>query len=107
MCAPSTTRPSTSFVLRLPTSFFLCSTGLFVSSITVCFSPSRKPVQFKEFGVNFINATVTNVALPDDLSQILEEASKIESQIQEEIRSQEFELKKYNDEQDLKMKEEL
>ena len=49
--------------------------------------------QFKEFGVNFINATVTNVALPDDLSQILEEASKIESQIQEEIRSQEFELK--------------
>lgn len=105
MCAPSTTRPSTSFVLRLPTSFFLCSTGLFVSSFTVCFSPSRKPVQFKEFGVNFINATVTNVALPDDLSQILEEASKIESQIQEEIRSQEFELKKYNDEQDLKMKE--
>jgi len=60
---------------------------------------------FKEFGVNFINATVTNVALPEDLSQMLEEASKIESQIKEVIRSQEFELKKYNDQQDLKMKE--
>ena len=61
--------------------------------------------QFKEFGVNFVNATVTNVALPDDLSQCLEEASKIESQIQEEIRSQEYDLKQYNDEQDLKMKQ--
>jgi len=60
---------------------------------------------FKEFGVNFINATVTNVALPEDLSQMLEEASKIESQIREVIRSQEFELKKYNDKQDLLMKE--
>jgi len=60
---------------------------------------------FKEFGVNFINATVTNVALPEDLSQMLEEASKIESQIREVIRSQEFELKKYNDKHDLRMKE--
>jgi len=60
---------------------------------------------FKEFGINFSNATVTNVALPEDLSQMLEEASKIESQIKELIRSQEFELKKYNDQQDLKMKE--
>lgn len=60
---------------------------------------------FKEFGVNFINATVTNVALPEDLSQMLEEASKIESQIREVIRSQEFDLKKYNDKHDLKMKE--
>jgi len=60
---------------------------------------------FKEFGVNFINATVTNVALPEDLSQMLEEASKIESQIREVIRSQEFELKKFNDKHDLRMKE--
>jgi len=60
---------------------------------------------FKEFGINFSNATVTNVALPEDLSQMLEEASKIESQIKELIRSQEFELKKFNDQQDLKMKE--
>jgi len=60
---------------------------------------------FKEFGVNFINATVTNVALPEDLSQMLEEASKIESQIREVIRSQEFELKKFNDRHDLRLKE--
>jgi len=60
---------------------------------------------FKEFGVNFINATVTNVALPEDLSQMLEEASKIESQIREIQRAQEFELKKFNDRHDLRMKE--
>jgi len=61
---------------------------------------------FKDFGVNFINATVTNVALPDDLSKTLEDASKIESQIRETHRQQEFDLRKYNDEQDLEVKKE-
>jgi len=61
---------------------------------------------FKDFGVNFVNATVTNVALPDDLSKTLEDASKIESRIRETLREQEFDLKKFNDEQDLAVKEE-
>ena len=59
---------------------------------------------FKEFGVLFVNATVTGVALPPDLSNSLEEAAKIESQIQEVIRAQDFELKKYNDAADLELK---
>jgi len=59
---------------------------------------------FKEFGVLFVNATVTGVALPQDLSNSLEEAAKIESQIQEVIRAQDFELKKYNDAADLELK---
>jgi len=58
---------------------------------------------FKEFGVLFVNATVTGVSLPEDLSKSLEEASKIESQIQEVIRAQDFELKKYNDAADLEI----
>jgi len=60
---------------------------------------------FKEFGVLFVNTTVTNVLLPADLSQCLEEASKIDSQIHEATRSQEFKLKEMNDRAELEMKE--
>jgi len=60
---------------------------------------------FKEFGVLFVSTTVTNVLLPADLSQCLEEASKIDSQIHEATRSQEFKLKKMNDQAELEMKE--
>jgi len=60
---------------------------------------------FKEFGVMFVNATITNVALPPDLSECLEKASKIDSQLQEEIRSQEYKLKMLNDKADLELKE--
>jgi len=60
---------------------------------------------FKEFGVLFVSTTVTNVLLPADLSQCLEEASKIDSQIHEAARSQEFKLKKLNDQADLELKE--
>jgi len=60
---------------------------------------------FKEFGVLFVSSTVTNVSLPADLSQCLEEASKIDSQIAEATRSQEFKLKKLNDQAELEMKE--
>jgi len=60
---------------------------------------------FKEFGVLFVNTTVTNVSLPADLSQCLEEASKIDSQIHEATRSQEFKLKEMNDKAELEMKE--
>jgi len=58
---------------------------------------------FKEFGVLFVNTTVTNVLLPADLSQCLEEASKIDSQINEATRSMEFKLKQMNDEAELEM----
>jgi len=60
---------------------------------------------FKEFGVLFVSTTVTNVMLPADLSQCLEEASKIDSQINEATRSQEFKLKQMNDQAELEMKE--
>jgi len=60
---------------------------------------------FKEFGVLFVSTTVTNVLLPADLSQCLEEASKIDSQINEATRSQEFKLKQMNDKAELEMKE--
>jgi len=60
---------------------------------------------FKEFGVLFVSTTVTNVLLPSDLSQCLEEASKIDSQINEATRSQEFKLKQLNDQAELEMKE--
>jgi len=60
---------------------------------------------FKEFGVLFVSTTVTNVSLPADLSQCLEEASKIDSQINEAARSQEFKLKQLNDKAELEMRE--
>jgi len=60
---------------------------------------------FLEFGVRFMNAAVTNVMLPADLSQCLEEASKIDSQINEATRSMEFKLKQMNDKAELEMKE--
>jgi len=60
---------------------------------------------FEEFGVLFVTTTVTNVMLPADLSQCLEEASKIDSQIHEATRSQEFKLKQMNDQAELEMKE--
>lgn len=60
---------------------------------------------FKEFGVLFVSTTVTNVSLPADLSQCLEEASKIDSQLQEATRSQEFKMKQMNDQADLELKE--
>jgi len=60
---------------------------------------------FKEFGVLFVTTTVTSVMLPADLSQCLEEASKIDSQISEATRSQEFKLKQMNDQAELEMKE--
>jgi len=60
---------------------------------------------FKEFGVLFVSTTVTNVTLPGDLSQCLEEASKIDSQIHEATRSQEFKLKQLNDQAEIEMKE--
>jgi len=60
---------------------------------------------FKEFGVLFVSTTVTNVSLPADLSQCLEEASKIDSQINEAARSQEFKMKQLNDQAELEMKE--
>jgi len=60
---------------------------------------------FKEFGVLFVSTTVTNVLLPADLSQCLEEASKIDSQINEASRSMEFKLKQMNDQAELDMKE--
>ena len=50
-----------------------------------------------------MNTTVTNVLLPADLSQCLEEASKIDSQINEATRSMEFKLKQMNDEAELEM----
>lgn len=53
----------------------------------------------------FVSTTVTNVSLPADLSQCLEEASKIDSQLQEAARSQEFKMKKMNDQADLELKE--
>eukprot|EP00727_Mastigamoeba_balamuthi_P012120 m51a1_g7530 hypothetical protein (397) ;mRNA; f:38893-40652 len=59
---------------------------------------------FKEFGVLFVNATVTNVQLPPDLSECLENASKIDSQLQEQIRSQEYNLKMLHDKADLELK---
>ena len=61
--------------------------------------------QFKEFGVLFRSTTVTNVSLPAELSQCLEEASKIDSQINEAARSQEFKMKQMNDQADLKLKQ--
>eukprot|EP01107_Rhizomastix_libera_P017354 TRINITY_DN807_c0_g1_i2.p1 TRINITY_DN807_c0_g1~~TRINITY_DN807_c0_g1_i2.p1 ORF type:complete len:400 (+),score=113.82 TRINITY_DN807_c0_g1_i2:28-1227(+) len=60
---------------------------------------------FKNFGVIFSSATVTNVILPESLAKALEDASKIDSAIQEQVRSTEFELKKMNDKAALDMKE--
>ncbi|KAH3760679.1 hypothetical protein Pelo_7509 [Pelomyxa schiedti] len=60
---------------------------------------------FKDFGVKFNSATVTKCKLPADLDEALESASKINSQMQEQIRSQEFEIKKLNDKADLELKE--
>lgn len=101
-----------SCVRLLPTSSLLFSTALFVPSL-VLFSKSFFSecihilvlVQFKEFGVLFVSTTVTNVSLPADLSQCLEEASKIDSQLQEATRSQEFKMKQMNDQADLELKE--
>jgi len=59
---------------------------------------------FREFGILFVNTTVTNVTLPEDLSRCLEEASRIDSQMQEASRSQEFKLKQLNDQADLDLK---
>jgi len=60
---------------------------------------------FQDFGVKFNSATVTKCKLPADLDEALESASKINSQMQEQIRSQEFEIKKLNDKADLELKE--
>lgn len=79
--------------------FFLGSYVVFVCSHAVAAE------QFKEFGVLFVSTTVTNVSLPADLSQCLEEASKIDSQLQEATRSQEFKMKQMNDQADLELKE--
>jgi len=59
---------------------------------------------FREFGVLFVNSTITNVSLPKDLSLCLEEASRIDSQMQEAARSQEFKIKQLNDKADLDLK---
>lgn len=59
---------------------------------------------FKDYGVMFVNASVTNVSLPHDLSSCLEDASKVDSQLQEEIRKQEYNLKQLNNKADLDLK---
>jgi len=59
---------------------------------------------FKEFGVLFVSTSITNVVLPVDLSNNLENASKVDSRMKEVVRQQELELKKLNDSAELEMK---
>ena len=57
--------------------------------------------KFESFGVVFVNATITNVLLPDDVASALQRITQLDQKLKEQIKSQEFEIKKLNDQYDL------
>lgn len=61
--------------------------------------------KFSKFGVMFTNTTIVNVVLPRDLASALEHATTFDAQMRQQIRSQEFNLKILNDDNDKLLKE--
>jgi regulator of protease activity HflC (stomatin/prohibitin superfamily) len=61
--------------------------------------------KFEKFGINFSDATITNVSLPQDLAQTLETETTYDSKQKEELKSHQYELKLLNDQADLQLKE--
>jgi hypothetical protein len=60
--------------------------------------------KFDPFGVLFSNATIVNVSLPQDLATALENATAYDARMRQQIRSQEFNLKVLNDDNDQQLK---
>lgn len=60
--------------------------------------------KFESFGVVFSDATITNVMLPQDLAQTLEQETTYDSKQKEELKSHQYELKLLNDQADLQLK---
>lgn len=56
-------------------------------------------------GVLFTDSSVTNVELPPDLATTLQNATTFDAMMRKQIKSQEFELKKANDHNDLLLNE--
>ena len=61
--------------------------------------------QFQPFGVVFTSATITNVVLPEELAEALENQTVYESKKQEQVKHQEYELKVLNDREALAREE--
>ena len=60
---------------------------------------------FGNFGVIFVNSTITNVLLPKDVASALERITQLNQKIKEHKKSHEFEVKRLNDEHDLSLQE--
>jgi regulator of protease activity HflC (stomatin/prohibitin superfamily) len=60
--------------------------------------------KFNNFGVSFTNVTIPNVELPKDLASALQNATTFDAKMKNQIRSQEFQLKLLNDENDQLLK---
>jgi len=60
--------------------------------------------KFEQFGVLFSNATIVNVALPQDLASALQNATTFDAKMRNQIRQQEFQLKLLNDDNDQQLK---
>lgn len=61
--------------------------------------------RFQDFGILFVNATITNVVLPSDVAGALQRITALDQKMKEHVKSHEFELKKLNDTYDLKLQE--
>ena len=60
---------------------------------------------FQEFGIIFVNSTITNVLLPNEVAAALQRITQLNQNIKEHKKSHEFEVKRLNDEHDLSLQE--
>ena len=61
--------------------------------------------KFDIFGVSFVNSTITDVKLPDEVAEALQNSTMVDQRLREHERNHEFQLKLVNDKHDLELKD--
>eukprot|EP01095_Lingulamoeba_sp_RSL-Kostka_P005971 TRINITY_DN1828_c0_g1_i3.p1 TRINITY_DN1828_c0_g1~~TRINITY_DN1828_c0_g1_i3.p1 ORF type:complete len:409 (+),score=175.71 TRINITY_DN1828_c0_g1_i3:113-1339(+) len=61
--------------------------------------------KFKTFGITFVNSTITNVLLPEDVAESLQQITILNQKMNEEEKTHEFNLKKIKDDHEMKLQD--
>ena len=61
--------------------------------------------KFSMFGISFVNATITDVKLPSEVAEALQNSTMVDQRLREHERKHEFQLKLVHDKHDLELKD--